>query len=136
MAIFSKLGKYNSTALLLMRVGVGIMMVMHGYPKLLAGPERWTKLGGNLSHWGVKVYPEIFGFMASASECIGGALVVIGFLFRPSCFFILCTMIVAAMSHFYKDGQGLMDASEAIELAFVFLGLFILGPGRYSIDKS
>lgn len=135
MAILTKLGKYTDTALLLMRVGVGAMMVMHGYPKLLAGPEKWTKLGNNLQHIGIRVYPEIFGFMASVSECIGGVLIVLGFIFRPSAFFIFLTMVVAAMSHFYK-GNPFMDASEAIELAFVFFGLFIIGPGRYSIDKS
>jgi putative oxidoreductase len=135
MAMFTKLGRYTDTALLFMRVGIGAMMIMHGYPKLLAGPEKWTKLGHNMEHLGVKVYPEIWGFLASASESIGGLLIVLGFIFRPSAFFIMFTMIIATMSHFYK-GEGIMDASESIELAFVFLGLFIMGPGRYSIDKS
>lgn len=136
MAIFAKLGKYQGTGLLLMRVGVGAMMIMHGYPKLLAGPERWTKLGNNLSHFGIRFYPEIWGFLASASESIGGLFLILGFFFRPSCFLLLCTMIVAASTPFYREGGVFMDASEAIELGFVFLGLFILGPGRYSVDKS
>lgn len=135
MAILSKLGNYKSTGLLLMRLGVGAMMVLHGYPKLLGGPEKWTKLGGNMKHFGITAYPEIWGFMGSASECIGGALLVLGFLFRPSAFLLLCTMIVAAVTHL-KGGDTIMDASHAIELGFVFLGMFILGPGKYSIDKD
>jgi len=135
MAILSKLGNYKSTGLLLMRAGVGAMMVLHGYPKLLGGPERWTNLGENMKHFGINAYPEIWGFMAAAAECIGGGLFVLGFLFRPSAFLLLCTMIVAATTHL-KSGETIMDASHSIELGFVFLGLFILGPGKYSIDKD
>lgn len=117
-----------------MRVGIGAMMIMHGYPKLFGGPERWTKLGDNMKMFGVKFYPEIWGFLAAASESIGGLFLVLGFFFRPSCFLLMCTMIVAATRHLSKDP--FMDASHAIELGFVFLGLFILGPGKYSVDKS
>jgi putative oxidoreductase len=134
MAIFSKLGKYQSTGLLLMRVGVGAMMILHGYPKIIGGPQKWTKLGANMKYFHLTAYPEIWGFMAAMAEGLGGLLMVLGFLFRPSCFFLLCTMIVAAVMHLAEDG--VKDASHAMELGFVFLGLFILGPGKYSIDKS
>ena len=135
MAILAKLGRYQSTGLLLMRVGLGAMMIMHGYPKLLGGPEKWTSLGGSMKNFGITFYPEIWGFMAAASEGIGGLFLVLGFFFRPSAFLLMCTMIVAASSHLYK-GQEFMKSSHAIELGFVFLGLFILGPGKYSVDKS
>jgi putative oxidoreductase len=135
MAVLSKLGKYDNTALLLLRVGIGAMMIMHGYPKLLAGPEKWTKLGNNMSYFGVKAYPEIFGFLASVSEAIGGVFLILGFFFRPSAFFLLCTMVVAATSHIYKTGD-VMEGSNAIELGIVFLAMFIIGPGKFSIDKS
>lgn len=135
MALFSKLGKYSNTALLLMRIGIGTMMILHGYPKLLAGKELWTKLGSNMTHIGITAYPEIWGFLASVSETIGGLLILIGFFFRPAAFFILFTMFIASMSHIYKDGN-IKGAYEAIELASVFIGFFIMGPGKYSIDKS
>lgn len=136
MAILTRLSKYTDTALLLLRIGIGSSMAaFHGYPKLVGGPEKWTKLGGSMSHFGIKVYPEIFGFLAAVSESIGAVLIVLGFLFRPSAFFLLCTMIVAALSHIY-DGDSLKDASHAIEFAFVFLAMFIIGPGAYSIDKK
>jgi putative oxidoreductase len=135
MAFLSKLGNYRSTALLLMRIGVGATMILHGYPKLMGGPEKWTKLGANMKYFGITFYPEIWGFMAAASESIGALLLIIGFLFRPSAFLLMCTMIVAAVTHL-KGGDTLNDASHAIELVFVFLGLFMLGPGKYSIDKD
>ncbi|RYD58933.1 MAG: DoxX family protein [Sphingobacteriales bacterium] len=135
MALFTKLSKYSATGLLIMRVGLGIMMVLHGYPKLAGGSGKWAKIGGAMANMGVTAYPEIWGLMASLAECLGGVFLILGFFFRPSCLLLLFTMIVACMSHL-AGGDGIMGASHAIELGIVFLGLFILGPGKYSIDKS
>ncbi len=135
MPLFTKLSKYSSTALLLMRVGLGIMMVLHGYPKVMGGPDKWTALGNNMSNFGITAYPEIWGFLGAVSEGVGGILLVLGLFFRPACFLLLCTMIVAATRHL-SAGESVMDASHAIELGIVFMGLFILGPGKYSVDKA
>jgi putative oxidoreductase len=139
MAILGKLSRYSSTGLLLLRLGIGFMMILHGYPKLLGGTAKWNKLGAKMSLMGIDAYPVFWGFMASAAEAIGGLLLILGFLFRPTTFLMLFTMIVAATSHLVKNPtfpDGVLDSSEAIELGFVFLALFILGPGKYSIDKN
>lgn len=135
MAVFSKLGRFTDFALLVMRVGLGFMMVMHGYPKIFAGPEKWAKLGENMKYLGITYAPEFWGFMAAFAETGGGILLLLGFLFRPAAFLLLVTMVVAALRHL-KGGETLMDASHAIELGVVFFALFILGPGRFSIDKE
>ncbi len=135
MAILSKLGKYENTALLLMRIGLGIMMMLHGYPKLAGGAERWAKIGANMKYVGIHIYPILWGFMASITECIGGLFLLIGFFFRPTAFLLMFVMVIAAMMHIYT-GEGVMAASHAIELGVVFLGLFIIGPGIYSVDKN
>lgn len=135
MAIFSKLGKYSSFALLIMRAGLGFMMIMHGYPKLLGGPEKWGKLGAAMANLGVTYAPEFWGFMAAFSESVGGALLLLGFLFRPAALLLFFTMLVASVKHLYA-GDGLMGSSHSIELGIVFFAMFILGPGKYSIDKG
>ena len=135
MAILGILGRYTNLGLLLMRVGIGAMMIVHGYPKLLGGPEKWTKLGVSMENLNIHVYPTFFGFMAAAAEALGGLLLILGLAFRPAAFLLLFTMVVAAVSHFAK-GDEIGKASHAIELAFVFLGFFFIGPGRYSVDKS
>lgn len=135
MAILGILGRYSNLGLLLMRIGLGAMMILHGYPKLIGGPEKWTKIGASMQNLNVHVYPTFWGFMAGASEAIGGLLLILGLAFRPASFLLLCTMIVASVSHFAK-GDDIMRASHAIELGFVFLGFFFIGPGRYSVDKS
>lgn len=135
MAVFSKIGKYSNFALLVIRVGVGAMMIVHGYPKLLGGPEKWAKLGSAMEQLGIRYAPEFWGFMAAFAEGIGGLLLVIGWMYRPAALLLLITMIVASMKHL-GAGDGITGSSHPIELAFVFFGLFILGPGKYSIDKS
>jgi putative oxidoreductase len=135
MAIWSKLGKYQHTGLLIMRAGLGLMMILHGYPKLSGGPEKWEKLGGAMTYLGLDLLPAFWGFMASAAEGVGGLLVMLGLFFRPSCALIVITMIVAAMSHLAK-GDGIMAASHAIETGVAFIGLMIIGPGKFSIDRS
>lgn len=134
MAIFSRLNKYTSFGLLLMRLGLGAMMVVHGYPKLAGGPEKWTAIGSAMEHLGVVAYPVFWGFMAGAAETFGGILLILGLAFRPACILLLFTMIVAATKHL-ANGDSLGAASHAIELAFVFFGLLFVGPGKYSVDK-
>ncbi len=133
MPLFTKLGKYNNTALLLLRIGIGIMMMMHGYPKIAGGPEKWEKLGTSIEIIGIHWAPLLWGFLAAITESIGGLFMLLGLFFRPTMFLLLFTMCIAATKHIHA-GDGIMDASHAIELGVVFLSLFILGPGRYSID--
>src|SRR4030095_8352356 len=103
MAILGKLSRYSSTGLLFLRLGIGFMMILHGYPKLLGGTEKWAKLGAKMSLIGVGQYPVFWGFMASFAEAIGGLLMILGFLFRPTMFMMLFTMVVAATSHIVKN---------------------------------
>jgi putative oxidoreductase len=135
MAIFSVLGRYTNFGLLVLRIGVGAMMIVHGYPKLIGGPDKWVKIGSAIGNFGIHSYPGFWGFMAAFSEAIGGLLVLLGLAFRPACLLIMCTMIVASVSHYYR-GDDLAAMSHAVELAFVFFGLFFIGPGRFSVDKD
>lgn len=135
MAVLGKLGKYSDLGLLIMRIGVGAMMIVHGYPKLIAGPEKWGRLGKSMEQFGISYAPEFWGFMASFAESIGGLLLIVGWMYRPATLLLLITMIVASAKHL-GAGDGIAGSSHPIELAFVFFGLLILGPGKYSIDKG
>ncbi len=135
MALFSALNKYSAFGLLVMRIGLGVMMIVHGLPKITGGPEKWEKIGGAISHLGIQVFPTGWGFAAAAAEAIGGVLIILGLAFRPACLFLLFTMIVAATMHLSK-GDSLLEASHSVELAFVFFGMLFVGPGKYSVDKG
>ncbi|MBC7616524.1 MAG: DoxX family protein [Pedobacter sp.] len=136
MAIFESLSKYRNTGLLIMRIGLGIMMMMHGFPKLSGGLEMWIKIGGSMKVIGIDFFPIGWGFMAAATESIGGLFLLLGLFFRPVNILLLFTMIVASLVHLIDLKQDIMEASHAIELGVVFLGLVFIGPGKYSIDKK
>lgn len=135
MALFSNLGKYKNTGLLIIRTGLGIMFMYHGYPKLLGGPENWEAVGGAMKYTPLNFWPVGWGLLASVTETFGGFLLLLGLAFRPVCMLLTINMIVAANMHL-NHGDGLGVASHAIEAAVVFLGLIFIGPGRYSVDKK
>lgn len=135
MPLFTGLGKYNNFGLLVIRIGIGIMMMVHGIPKIEGGPILWTKIGSSITNIGIHEFFAFWGFMASISEGIGGLLVLLGMAFRPACIFLFFTMLMASITHL-KGGDDLATSSHAIELAFLFFGLLIIGPGRFSVDKN
>ncbi|MVN20216.1 DoxX family protein [Mucilaginibacter arboris] len=135
MAIFENLVKYKNLGLLIIRLGLGVMFIYHGVPKLAGGPEHWEKIGGSMNVIGINFAPAFWGFMAAITETFGGLLLIIGLVFRPVCLLLFINLIIAALTHFSKGG-GLESAAHAIEDAIMFLGLFFIGPGIYSIDKK
>jgi putative oxidoreductase len=135
MSIFENLGNYKNFGLLIIRIGLGVLFIWHGVPKLAGGPEHWEKIGGAMKVVGISYAPAFWGFMAAVIETFGGLLLMIGLAFRPVCLLLVLNLIVAALMHFSK-GDGLQGASHAIEDAIMFLGLIFIGPGLYSIDKK
>lgn len=135
MAYLSSLGKYRNTGLFIIRLGLGVMFILHGYPKLIGGPEKWEALGKAMQAIGIKFYPIAWGLLAALTETFGGFLLIIGLAFRPACLLLLFTMIIATLMHF-SNHQGIDEASHAIEAGVVFFGLLFIGPGRYSVDKK
>lgn len=127
--------RYADLGLLVLRLGLGLMFVVHGYPKLMGGPEKWTALGGEMRHLGISFAPTAWGLAAAVAETIGGQLLALGLLFRWACAALLLTMIVAAVSHL-ATGDGFSGYSHAVESGIVFLGLLFTGPGRYSVDQQ
>lgn len=135
MAILDSLGKYRNTGLLVLRVGLGVMMIVHGFPKLAGGPTGWEGLGGSMKVVGISFLPIFWGLMAAVAEAVGGLFLILGIFFRPVNVLLVVTMLIATLVHINK-GDGIGGASHAIELGIVFFSLLFIGPGKYSIDKK
>jgi len=119
-----------------LRAGLGIMMVLHGWPKLAGGAERWEQVGGAMAHLGIHFWPVLWGFAAAMSEVIGGALLAIGFLTRFAAILLTFTMIVAAIMVYRTTGGNFVEWSHPAELAIVFFSLILIGAGRYRVDRA
>lgn len=124
----------TDVGLLLIRVVLGASMVMHGWPKLFGGPEKWAKVGKAMAVLGVEFWPTFWGFMAGFAEAVGGLLVAIGLAFRPASALVAFTMLVAVLRHVDK-GDDIGRWSHAAELGTVFFALLLIGPGRYALDR-
>ncbi len=133
--ILNSFDKYRDKGLLILRIGLGIMFMIHGYPKITGGIEKWTDIGGAMENLGITFMPAFWGFMASFAEFFGGLLLIIGLLFRPANFLLFFTMFVAALMHI-KSGDPISSAYHSIEDGIVFLSLIFIGPGIYSLDEK
>ncbi len=121
--------------LLFLRIGIGVMFMLHGWPKITGGVEMWTKIGGSMANLGIDFAPAFWGFMAAFAEFFGGLFLVLGLFFRVTNFLLVFTMIVAAIVHL-KGDDGFGGASHAIEAGILFFSLIFIGPGRYSLDAK
>ena len=126
---------YNKSdiALLILRVGIGFLFILHGYPKIMGGIEKWTSLGAyGMGAIGIYYFPAFWGFMAAFSEFVGGIMILLGLYIRYFSMLLFITMLVAISTHF-AAGDGIGGASHAIESAIIFLCLFFSGAGNYSL---
>ena len=135
MALFRSRYKYKDLGLLILRVGIGLMFILHGWPKLIGGPEKWEQLGSSMELLRINFVPVFWGFMAAFAEVVGGALIMFGFLFRIACALLVITMFVATIRHMVA-GDGFGGYSHALEACILFLSLLFIGPGKYSLDKA
>ena len=123
---------YQNLAILILRLGIGFMFILHGWPKFIGGPEKWLKLGEyGMNSIGVYFIPLFWGSMAAFTEFFGGIHLILGLFTRFFSLLLFITMFIATMTHI---SDGIMDASHAIESSIIFLSLFFMGAGKYSLD--
>lgn len=126
---------FRNIGLLILRIGLGIMFILHGYPKMFGGPEKWTEVGGAVQYLGIHFTPMFFGFMAGVAEFFGGIFLLLGLFFTPSLILLLLVMIVATFKS-VGVGNDFAIYSHSIEIGIVFLSLLFLGPGKHSLDRK
>lgn len=135
MAPLRKRGIYRNVGLLIIRIGLGIMFILHGFPKMFGGPDTWVEVGSAMQYLGIDFAPMFFGFMAGVTEFFGGIFLLSGLFFTPSVIFLFVVMLVATIQHI-GAGDGFVSYSHSIEIGIVMLGLLFIGPGKYSLDRK
>ena len=133
--ILTWLSNYRDLGLLVLRAGIGIMMTLHGWPKLAGGLPAWEKLGQAMSHVGINFFPGFWGFSCAMVETIGGVLLIIGFCFRPVTILLTLNFIVATVLLYTTSGV-FLDWSRPAEMLILFFSLIFIGAGKYSVDRS
>jgi putative oxidoreductase len=126
-------GEKLDFGLLFLRIGLGIVFIFHGYPKLIGGPERWEQVGSTMSNLGIDSYHIYFGFLAACSEFFGGIFLIFGLYMLPVVLLLIVTMIVALVTQIARD-TGYSGIAHPLSLGIVFLSMLYTGPGKYSLD--
>lgn len=121
--------------LLLLRIGIGIVFMVHGIPKLLAGPPGWHDLGQAMGVFGIHFAPTFWGLMGAIAEAVGGLALVLGLLVRPFAAMMLITMVVATgLLMSMQKGWGAV--AHPLSLGIIFLALIFTGGGRLAVGAA
>jgi putative oxidoreductase len=129
--LWTALERYRDLGLLIVRIGFGGGFIWyHGWPKLTAGWERLGGYGSAMGNFGISFAPEWWGLAAALAESLGGLFILLGLLFRPAA--LLAFVMVVATTNHIATGQG--TPAHAFKNAWLFAGLVLVGPGRYSLD--
>ncbi|MDZ4677952.1 MAG: DoxX family protein [Oligoflexia bacterium] len=124
---------WGSTALLILRLIVGVAFVLHGWGKI-QNPFAWMGPDAPV--------PGFFQFLAALSEFGGGLALIVGFLTKLAALGLTFTMIAATGMHMFvmKDPFVNQTGGSSYELALVYLGISLLflmmGPGKFSLDSK
>ena len=118
----------NNAGLLILRLGLGILTIHHGYQKLAHFEE--MKRG----------FPGIFGLSSSVSlaaamsvELLGSTFIILGLFTRITAVPLIITMSVALFK--IKEGEIFGGGETAALYLLGYLCLLLSGPGMLSIDS-
>ena len=117
----------TDSAVLLLRVGIAILMLSHGVPKLV------SLFSGNVQFY------AIFGFSAEISltltvfaEMICSIFILVGLGTRIAAIPLIITMLVAVFNIHAADPFAKQELAVLYLLPYIIL--LITGSGKYSID--
>jgi putative oxidoreductase len=135
MAALQFLGKYRETGLFLIRASLGLIFIILIAPVLWSGQGSWDHFGSAMRHLDFHSHYKFWGFTGAILGCIGGVLMVLGLFFRIGVLFALAVTLVHLIGIW--DSHGDFHARmPALEMAILLLSMLLVGPGKYSVDKS
>lgn len=120
-----------STALLIVRLVVGVAMMLHGWGKIQS-PFSWMGPDAPI--------PGILQFLAALSEFGGGLALILGLLTSVAMLGMAITMAVAVYTHAIVKGDPFVGQGGSYELALVYMVIalmfMIVGPGKFALDNK
>jgi len=124
---------------LVLRLGVGLVMALHGWQKWSSGADGW-RAGGMIEGMGMPGGAAV-AWLVMLVELVGGVLLIVGLLTRLSASLIAVVMLVA-LTMVKLPGPGLIapqggGAGGELDLALMVgaLAIAFLGAGALSLDK-
>lgn len=125
--------KWADFAPLILRVGLGVVFLMHGYDKVFV--KGHAGITGFMGMLGLPL-PELMAYILAYGELIAGALLIVGAFTYWAALFAAVVAIVAWILVHASKGFWISDGGyEFIMLILAAaLAVKISGPGKYSVD--
>lgn len=123
----------TSFALLIARIGVGIVFVAHGWQKF--NDMGLSAVGAGFDGMGVPA-PQLAAYFATFVELIGGALLLLGAFTAVAGLLLALNMLGAFVFVHVQNGVFVNDGGFelVVALGVASLLLAVFGAGKYSLD--
>ncbi len=131
--LFSGLASWGPT---LLRLGAGITLVVHGYPKLF-GPQPGPKgFAGYLKSLGFPS-PLLGAYAVGVAEFAGGICLLLGFLTRLAALVLAIQFLIIILKVKWSKGFLLSKGGWEWDWALLtmMVSLLLTGPGRLALDN-
>ena len=118
----------------LVRVAVGWDLIVHGYGKILRGPEQQAVM---LAKDGLK-YAYVFALFLTFIEFVGGICISVGLFTRFFAAAIAIEMGYLTFHHYWGNGFSWLNRGYEYTLLWgmVALAIALRGGGPYSLDRK
>ncbi len=122
------LDTYTPKMLSVLRIVTGLLLLQHGAQKVLG-----FRPGGR----GGGIDLSTLGGWSGPIELVGGVLIIVGLLTRPTALILSgFTAVAYWMVHAAQSPYPINNGGElAVLYSFVFLFLFFAGPGTWAVDN-
>ena len=129
--MFSWLDRFQSFGALVLRLVLGIIMVRHGYDKIIPSGALY-----NFAHMVTRMHLPIWlGYVAAFTEFFGGMLLILGLLTRVAALMTAIDMAVAvAKVHLHGGIMGPNSFALPLALFAIALMLVFTGCGALGLD--
>jgi putative oxidoreductase len=132
------LGTFYATAAdlswVIVRVTAGLMLIPHGWPKVMAGPA--AVAANTLAKRGIE--PALpFAYLLMFLETIGGIMIAIGLFTRPIAALLVIQFLVIIKVHAADGWSPRAGGAEYVVFwALILLAILLRGGGPYSVDRK
>ncbi len=125
---------YQSLATLILRLGLGILVMLHGISKILH-PGSLDFIAGKLGNFGL---PGELAYLVYVGEILGPLMIIFGYFNRLGAIFIVINMVTAILLvHTAELFKLTSNGGWALELQGLYLlgavAVALLGTGKYAL---
>jgi len=123
------LERLRPLGLLLLRCGLALVFLFHGYPKLFGKTAVFVSAFAGIG------LPAYFVYIAGVVEVFGGLMLALGLYTRPAALLLLLDMVAAIWKYNLSEGISALGEYELpLVLGLAALAVATTGAGAFSLD--